>query len=239
MQKILVFALLVLLGAMNYNAFAAGAPKEILLASEEWTDATNKDGTGLYWDIFRAVYEPAGVKVDFIIRSYEGSINLVRTKKADAVVGTYKDEIKGLLYSNDPFDADAIVALFKKGSVQWQNKESMKGKSVAYIKGYSIAKYLGFSVDEKEFETRENILKILDKGRVDFFLENESDLGEVLESGVVDKNNFQQEPVMELGLYLAFADTEKGRALKAIFDERYPQLEASGEIKKLLEKWEW
>ena len=239
MKKVVVLALLVLLSGMGVGAFAAEAPKEIVLASEEWTDATNKDGTGLYWDIFRAVYEPAGVKVNFIIRSYEGSINLVKTAKADAVVVSYENEIPGMLYSKDAFDADSIVALFKKGAVAWKGKESLQGKTVANVKGYSIAKYLGVPVQEKEFDTRENILQILDKGRVDFYLENEDDLDEALEAGIVDKNNFQKEPVMELGLYLAFPDTDKGKALKAIFDEGFAKLEASGELKKLLEKWNW
>jgi len=239
MKRVGILVLLLLLAGMHGIALAE-TPKEITLASEEWTDATNKDGTGLYWDIFRAVYEPAGVKVNFIIRSYEGSINLVTTNKADAVVGSYQNEIKGMIYTNEPFDADAIVALFKKGTVSnWQGKESLKGKTVAYVKGYSIAKYLGVPVEQKEFDTRENILQVLDKGRVDFYLENEDDLDEVLELKVVDKNNFQKEPVMELGLYLAFPDNDKGKALKAIFDEAYPKLVASGEIQKLLTKWNW
>lgn len=240
MKRVTVLVLMFLLGWVPYSAHAAEAPKEILFASEEWTDATNRDGTGLYWDIFRAVYEPAGVKVNFIIRSYEGSINLVTTNKADAVVGSYKDEIKGMLYSNDAFDADSIVALFKKGTVSnWQGKESLKGKTVAYVKGYSIAQYLGVPVEQKEFDTRENILQVLDKGRVDFYLENEDDLDQVLELGIVDKNKFQKEPVMDLGLYLAFPNNDKGKALKAIFDEAYPKLKASGEIQKLLTKWNW
>lgn len=240
MKRAVILTLLFLLAGMPCRALAAETPKEIMFASEEWTDATNKDGTGLYWDIFRAVYEPAGVKVNFIIRSYEGSINLVTTNKADAVVGSYQNEIKGMIYSSVPFDADAIVALFKKGAVSsWQGKESLKGKTVAYVKGYSIANYLGVPVEQKEFDTRENILQVLDKGRVDFYLENESDLDEVLELNIVDKNKFQKEPVMELGLYLAFPDNDRGRALKAIFDEAYPKLEASGEIEKLLKKWNW
>jgi polar amino acid transport system substrate-binding protein len=239
MKRVVLLALLVLLGGMRIGVCSAEAPKEILFASEEWTDATNKDGTGLYWDIFRAVYEPAGVKVNYIIRSYEGAINLVKTGKADAVVGSYQNEIAGLLYSKDAFDADSIVALFKKGTVSWQGKPSLQGKTVANVKGYSIAKYLGIPVQEKEFDTRENILQVLEKGRVDFYLENEDDLDEALESGIVDKNNFQKEPVMELGLYLAFPDNDKGKALKAIFDEGFARLEASGELKKLLGKWNW
>jgi len=239
MKRLVVLVLLFLLGSIQCQALAE-TPKEILFASEEWTDATNKDGTGLYWDIFRAVYEPAGVKVNFIIRSYEGSINLVTTNKADAVVGSYENEIKGMIYSKDAFDADSIVALFKKGTVSnWQGKESLKGKAVAYVKGYSIAKYLGVPVEQKEFDTRENILQVLDKGRVDFYLENEDDLDEALELNIVDRNNFQKEPVMELGLYLAFPDNDKGKALKAIFDEAYPKLVDSGEIQKLLTKWNW
>ena len=33
------------------------------LVSEEWTGGTNKDGTGLYWELARAVYEPLNIRL--------------------------------------------------------------------------------------------------------------------------------------------------------------------------------
>ena len=84
MKKAAFFIIIFVLCPIFYPAQAGSAPAEIILASEEWANATNKDGTGLYWDIFRAVYEPVGIKTKFIIRSYKGSVSLVKKNQADA-----------------------------------------------------------------------------------------------------------------------------------------------------------
>jgi polar amino acid transport system substrate-binding protein len=68
MKKSVFFTVIVLLCPIFFSALAGNSPTEIILASEEWANATNRDGTGLYWDIFRAVYEPVGIKTRFIIR---------------------------------------------------------------------------------------------------------------------------------------------------------------------------
>jgi len=41
----------------------ARALDTIRVSSEQWDHATHRDGSGLYWDIIRAVYEPAGIEV--------------------------------------------------------------------------------------------------------------------------------------------------------------------------------
>ena len=79
-KKIVCIALLILLCPMCSSVLAGNAPTEIIMASEEWTNATNRDGTGLYWDIFRAVYEPVGIKTKFVIQSFDGSVSLVKKR---------------------------------------------------------------------------------------------------------------------------------------------------------------
>ena len=86
MKKAAFCIIIFLLCPINFPAMAGGSPTEIILASEELANATNKDGTGLYWDIFRAVYEPVGIKTKFIIRSYKGSVSLVKKRQADAAI---------------------------------------------------------------------------------------------------------------------------------------------------------
>lgn len=41
----------------------AQVPGKVMLASEQWNDYTNKDGSGLAWDVLRQVFEPAGITV--------------------------------------------------------------------------------------------------------------------------------------------------------------------------------
>ncbi len=127
-------------------------PTEIIMASEEWSNATNRDGTGLYWDIFRAVYEPVGVKTKFIIQTYNRSVKLVKKNRVDAAVGIYPDRVRGTLFSQYPFVKDYVLVLFKKNRLnQWNGLESLQNKKVAWIKGYSFDDYLELPVIKREF----------------------------------------------------------------------------------------
>jgi polar amino acid transport system substrate-binding protein len=219
---------------------AGNTPSEIILASEEWTNATNRDGTGLYWDIFRAVYEPVGIKTKFIIRSYKGSVSLVKKKKADAAVGIYPDVIQDAMFSKYPFVKDYVLVLFKKDRLNyWDGQESLKNKIVAWIKGYSYDEYLEIPFIRKEYANRTNILLELDNNRIDFFLDTRNDMESVLNKGIVEITRYTVETVLRPERCLIFANNQKGRTFKRIFDNRFPTLVKSGEIERLYAKWNW
>ena len=240
MKKSVFFTVIVLLCPIFFPALAGNTPAEIILASEEWANATNRDGTGLYWDIFRAVYEPVGIKTKFIIRSYKGSVSLVKKNKADAAVGIYPEEIKGALFSKYPFVKDYVLVLFKKNKLsQWNGQETLKNKKVGWIRGYSYDDYLEVPVIKKEFNRRESILRRLDKDQLDFFMDTRNDVESVLNKGIIDVTRYTVETVLELERYLVFADNKKDQEFKKIFDYRFPHLIKSGEIEKLFAKWNW
>jgi polar amino acid transport system substrate-binding protein len=240
MRKAAFFIMFFMFCPIYFPALAGNTPAEIILASEEWANATNRDGTGLYWDIFRAVYEPVGIKTKFIIRSYKGSVSLVKKNQVDAAVGIYPEEIKGALFSKYPFVKDYVLVLFKKNKLrQWNGQETLKNKKVGWIKGYSYDDYLEVPVIKKEFNRRESILRRLDNDQLDFFMDTRNDVESVLNKDIIDVTRYTVETVLELERYLVFANNKKGRELKKIFDHRFPQLVKSGEIEKLFAKWNW
>ena len=69
MKKFIFLTSFLLFCLIYYPALAGNIPGEIIFASEERSNATNRDGTGLYWDIFRAVYSSMGIKTKIIIVS--------------------------------------------------------------------------------------------------------------------------------------------------------------------------
>ena len=240
MKKAGFFILFFVLCPICFSALAGSPPAEIVLASEEWANATNKDGTGLYWDIFRAVYEPVGIKTKFIIRSYKGSVSLVKKNQADAMVGIHPEKIPGALSSRYPFVKDYVLVLFKKNNLyQWNGQETLKNKKVGWIKGSSFDEYLEVPVIKRELAKRENILRRLDKNQIDFFMDTRNDVESVLNKGIIDVTHYTVETVLELERYLVFADNGKGKELKKIFDDRFPRLVESGELDRLFAKWNW
>jgi len=239
-KKIICITLLLFLCSSSNPTLAGNQPSEIIMASEEWTNATNRDGTGLYWDIFRAVYGSMGIKTKIIIQSYNGSVSLVKQHKADAAVGIYPNTPRGAVFSRYPFVKDYVLVLFKKDKFShWDGQQTLKNRKVAWIKGYAYDEYLEVPVIKKEFYTREAILRRLDRDQIDFFMDNRNDVESVLNKGIIDLTHYTVETVLELERYLVFANNNKGKKFKKIFDFRFPYLVKTGEIERLYDKWNW
>ena len=239
-KKTIFILLVIRLCPLCSPAMAGNIPTEIIMASEEWTNATNRDGTGLYWDIFRAVYEPVGIKTKFIIQSFDGSVSLVKKHRVDAAVGIYPEMIQGALFSQYPFVKEYVLVLFQKNRVrQWTGQKTLQDKKVAWINGYAFDKYLEVPVVKEEFYRRENVLRRLDQNQIDFFMDTRNDMESVLNQGIIEVGRYTVETVLELDRYLVFASNTRGKKLKKIFDHRFPRLVQSGEIEKLFAKWNW
>lgn len=93
-------------------------------------------------------------------------------------------------------------------------------------------------VSKNEFDQRVDLLRVLDRERVDFFLDAKAEILDLIEKGLIDTTKYEIVTLLKLNLYLAFTNNEKGKRLKEIFDTRFPQMVASGEIKKLYDKWD-
>ena len=240
MKKLVFLTLVFLLCSLCFPALAGNSPGEIIFASEEWSNATNRDGTGLYWDIFRAVYGSLGIRSKIIIQPYDESVGLVKQQKADAAVGIYPDLIRGTMYSRYPFVKDYVVVFFKKDRfVHWEGQRTLQNRKVAWIQGYSYDEYLVVPVIKKEFDSREEILRSLDDDQIDFYMDTRNDIEALLNKDIIDVTPYTVETVLELDRYLVFANNNKGKKLKHIFDHRFPLLVKSGEIERLCDKWNW
>lgn len=211
---------------------------EIRFLSDSWENVTNKDGTGLCWELFQKVYEPVGVKVTFDIVPYARSVRMVQDKQTDAAVGVYKDEFDKALFGKWHYLSDIVLVAFKKGKVEnWEGEASLSGR-IGWMRGYAFNEYLKENIKFDETDDRKAALKMLLMGRLDFFIDTEAELKAALETDAVNADDFQVETLLKLNVYLAFADTERGRRLMTIYDDRMAQLVASGELKPLYKKWQ-
>ncbi len=238
MQKTAFLACVLVIFTIFTSNTASAEITEISIASEQWENATNADGTGLFWDIFRKVYEPVGIKVNFKIKSYIGSIKLVQTQKVDAMVGAFIDEVEKAVYPKWNFEVERVSALYKKDTgTEWKGQETLKGKRVGWITGYAYDEYLDVEVIKRECTNQETALRLLDKNRIDFFLNCDDDMDVLLKQAGSDKKNYTRKPCFKNKMYIVFADNANGRALAQIFDERLPMLIKSGDLKKMFDKY--
>ncbi len=230
--------LLVLLASLLFaSSLNAGEIKDVFAVSEEWEDCTNADGTGLYWDILREVYKLDGIELKHQNAPYARCAKMVQGKEADILVGCYYKEKEGMLYpAKEAFmDADKVVVLFKDGG-SYTDQKSLEGKKVGWVRGYDYDKYLEVKVEKQEFGSREQGVKMVQAGRIDFLLDAAVDiegLDEKLLAGV------KVHDCMKLYLYYAFQDTERGKKLIGIYEKNLAKLKESGQLKELFEKYEF
>lgn len=225
-------------------AVLAGSPahavETIRVSSEQWDYATHRDGSGLYWDIIRAVYEPAGIEVQPRIVPYARSIREVTvTDKADAWVASYMDEIEGPLYPEWHFDADYVGAVYNpEFTPDINGQTSLEDSEVGWMRGYAYNQYLSVNVEALQTDNRHGGLRMVKEGRIKFFIDAQVEIDTALEeTGLGDE--LESATVLELPLYLGFADTDRGRELREIWDRRMPELLENGTISRLYREYEW
>ncbi|NIX92556.1 amino acid ABC transporter substrate-binding protein [Pseudomonas fulva] len=210
-------------------------PDQVHLVSEEWADYTNADGTGVAWDVMRKVFQPAGIEVVPQSAPYSRAIGLVKRGEADAWVGSYKNESEDNLYPRWHFDVDHIYAL-GLASKPAPTLATIGDYRLAWVRGYAYGKYLPRVREYREIQRREGILPMLEHDRVDFYVDAMTEVDYVIgQSSQPDR--FRRTHVVELPMYLAFARSERGEALRDVFDKRMAELVRSGELRPIFERW--
>lgn len=212
-----------------------GGPGKVMLASEDWDDYTNADGTGLAWDVLRQVFEPAGVKLLTRTVPYTRSVGLAQRGEVDGWVGSYRDEAKGVLYPHWHFDSDHIYAL-GLASTPVPTAATLGDYRLAWVRGYKYEAYLPNVHRFNQIERRDGILPMLEHARADFYIDALTEVTVVLDQAQ-DRSQFRLTHIAELPLYVGFADNERGRALMAVFDQRMAVLVKNGELKRIFERW--
>lgn len=227
--------LLIVLCVFTAVVQAQDVPGKVMLASEEWSDYTNKDGTGLAWDVLRQVFEPAGINLQTRSVPYTRSVGLAQRGEVDGWVGSYRNEAEGVLYPHWNFDSDHIYAL-GLASIPTPTIATLGNYRLAWVRGYKYEEYLPNVRRFNQVERRDGILAMLLHGRADFYIDALAEAKYVL-SQADDPSKFTLTPIAELPLYIGFADNERGRGLMAVFDQRMAALVKSGELKPIFERW--
>ncbi len=226
----------------------AGEPKIINIVCAEWEGYTNQDGSGVYWEIVKAVYEPVGIKVETEVLPWKRADVMTLNKKKDAIAGDYyyKDKVgKEFLYPSWHFSVeDDIVAIFKASAISdWDSNgiKSMADKTVGWIRGYGFdtSDWLAVKVNKYELNNLLQGIKMLQGGRIDVLIDYSSSLKIESKKAKIDLSNDFKSQTIKMGekLFLKFANTEQSKKLIKIYDKRMTELAKSGEIEKIFKKW--
>ncbi len=241
------FQMFILLLIVNFFVIQSTAfSNNITVVCEEWSGFTNKNGTGVYWEIIKAIYEPVGVKVNTKVMPWKRADNIVLLKKADAIVGDYfykKQSGKNYLYPKWHISVeDPIVVFFKNDKVSWKKNgiKSLAGKKVGWIRGYDYhkKKWLNVKVKKYELTNLSQGVKMLSANRIFGLIDYEKSVKQAGKKLGLNIKNLEMK-TMKLGnkLFLKFSNTDRSKKLIKIFDKQMTKLVKSRKIQKIYSKW--
>ncbi len=248
MNKLFILCFFTLaFGCIGISSGVAAEVKEMTIVCEEWEGYTNKDGTGVYWEVVKTIFQPAGITVTTKVVPWKRAESLVETQTVDAIAGDYYyKEMDGKDYMYPKWHLsveDDITALYKNGMIENLENLGVKalfGKEVAWIRGYDFDQSLlkDVAVKKNEFTNLGNGIKMLNFGRVDVIIDYKTTLVPAAKEAGVDLSNFTFSLVQPGNkLFVAFANNNKAQVLIKVFDERMGQLVQSGEIEAIYKKW--
>ena len=195
----------------------------IEVVTPAWEGITNRDGTGLYFELLQMIYEPVGIEVAIEFVPWVRAVKRVDSKSSDAMLGSYNTV--DALFSRYPLDTEYTAVVYKTDSVEkWNGVNTIENKAVVWVRGYNYHKYLPVKVKYHEVNRSEQGWKMLVLGRVDFFMNSLNAINRYVSRNKIDMTDFRIKIVLVKSLFVRFAKTEKSKKLIEIYDSRMKEL---------------
>ncbi len=236
---LVAFLLSSILTSFDINAQSPDKEQNIntvRVVSPAWSKFTNTDGTGLYFDLVKLIYESQQTIITTELVPWARGVKYIKDNKADLLLGNTRSD--GGLQTKYPLDVEKIVAISKKNSQQsWVGPTSLTNKIVGFIRGYDFLDKMPVKVKSYNFEYPKQGWGMLDNDRIEYYIENHTDALIRLKEKNIDANNYNFHRLWEEVLIIKFQDSPRGQALADIYDKRYPIIHADGSLESIYKKY--
>lgn len=207
----------------------------IKVASMEWAGYSKADGSGYYIELLQTVFPEDHYRVEMRFVPFARSLQFAASGQADMALGLYFDDSRQVLFSRLPVAMDVIdAATTTELHNQWRGIESLSEKKVGAYIGYRLKNHLPKRTHLQRFTSLKAMLKMVAIGRLDAVLDYEKDMSPLIYRINADIPIIKQ--VITIPLYFGFTPDDKGRQLKATFDQAYNDMLQQGNIKVLIDK---
>lgn len=201
--------------------------KQIIVGADEWIDFTNKDGSGVYFELLKRIYPDD--QLIFQLAPFDDTINAFNDQKVDIVVGAYKDDIPNALYPNWFLDTEyPIVAIYDPKHISIKKSSDIYKLKLSWLKGYKFDRYITSKPKVKVVEKIDEGFTLLEQHNIDAFIDYEYNL---TPEEQLKYKTFEIVPSRHV--YMTFQHNKAGKALAKTFDEQMLILRDKGELKQL------
>jgi polar amino acid transport system substrate-binding protein len=266
MRKIIIslHGVMVHIGTMNplvlffclVMTFCTACPaggETLIVASDEWCPfncVPKSPQEGYAVDILRAVFEPAGIAVEYRVMGWERAVEEARRGNVSAVIGAVRGEVEGFVLPEEEIGVDFFAFFVKEGD-PWKYREpaSLLGRRLGVPAGYLLTPSIQSFSDAHKTEidiyragreqpTRHN-LRLLMGGRLDvvaddaqvvLYLAHSMNLPEAIEYAGFDGDHTR--------LYVAFSPVrQESPRYVALFDKGIRGLRETGRLDEILGRY--
>jgi polar amino acid transport system substrate-binding protein len=238
---------------ISLNSFAQD--KVITLVGDYWCPWNCNDPTkqnlGIAVDIAKAIYEPKGYTVEYIMVPWVRAVNEVLAGNYTAAIAASPSDSNDFIFPNVPlFENNYYYAVSKDSNFKYIDNNSFKGEVIGIVQGYHFTGQIGKYIDDN-YQNSQIIHKISgDEAsalNIKALINKHTDIcvdDQYVIKYVASINNMSNDIKIvdsiqdhEKG-YLAFSPALKeSKELAALWDETYPKLVNDGTIKKILTKY--
>jgi polar amino acid transport system substrate-binding protein len=215
-----------------------------VIATPTWENQVNADGTGLFFDLLHAVYDPLGITLQVSFAPIKRSCKMLQKKEIDASVGFYSDEVGKKIgwdfyqTPKHPIITENFCAVFKKGkNINWRYPESLSNTRVCWIEGYDLKDRIPVSMSYQKAATQKQAWNLLKTDRIDYYVDAASDSRSAAKQDNIDLNEYQFGSMWTDKMYIPFALTDRGAYFMSVFDLRMAQLHENGQLAQIYSKW--
>lgn len=217
--------LLLLLTCACISTTFASDPLRVV--SGDWQGYSEADGTGIYWDLMRALYEEDSLQLDAL--PYKRALRGFTHSDADIILGVYREDVEHAVLPRWHLDMEApLLAFYNEERVELSEKWQLKNLQLAWVDGYNINRFIGEHLEHYPVNNFELGMKLLQGNRIDAFIDYDYML-----PGTRPKNVASFEIAPAKRIYAAFKNSAKGKQLAKKFDLGMSKLRDSGELQRI------
>lgn len=207
-------------------------PKRCVFAMPYVGRAVLPDETGTVTEVLKEVFDRQDVDFEHRNLPYQRALAELERGVAHCTLvikGHHDMEVLGGA-TIDIYDL-AVAYRVKDG---FKGVEAMEGKPVACLFGFDLKVLLPVKILVRTGFDLTSILHLLDRGHVDYVLDEASSIREAFLEAKLPTNEFGVHMLRTLEVHPAFASTDQGRAFRDIYDERMREMAKSGRLREIL-----
>lgn len=198
---------------------------------------TNADGSGLYWEILKAAFQPLGLSIKKDIQPWRVSLTKLASGEADLTPAVSSfDECCNL--SKHQIDISNVIVISKEARLaNFQGEATLLNKKVAWVKGYNFLRAFKTKIKFTELNSMQQGFEYLETKKLDFVIDIRPAVEDAAREYKLDLSKFGMANLTKDTLHVGFSKNEKGRKLQETYDQRIEELFKSGELQNIYKRW--